>query len=87
MRVCEAIVKGLEGVGVEGAFGGAGENAAGLMLALKHSERIRPTMFGTDPTHHGAPRASRVFHGVWVCHVHQPAGGAALPPRMKETVP
>ena len=37
MRVYEAIVKGLEGIGVEAAFGGAGENAAGLMLALKHS--------------------------------------------------
>ena len=44
MRVYEAIVKGLEGVGVQAAFGGAGENAAGLMLALKHSERIRPIM-------------------------------------------
>ncbi len=44
MKVYEAIVKGLEGVGVEAAFGGAGENAAGLMLALKHSEVIRPVM-------------------------------------------
>lgn len=42
MRVYEAIVRGLESVGVEAAFGGAGENAAGLMLALKHSKRIRP---------------------------------------------
>ncbi|MGH3775380.1 MAG: thiamine pyrophosphate-binding protein [Pseudonocardiaceae bacterium] len=44
MRVYEAIVKGLEGVGVEAAFGGAGENAASLMLALKHSKKIRPIM-------------------------------------------
>jgi acetolactate synthase-1/2/3 large subunit len=44
MRVYEAIVKGLEGIGVEAAFGGAGENAASLMLALKHSDRIRPIM-------------------------------------------
>lgn len=44
MQVYEAMVKGLEGIGVEAAFGGAGENAAGLMLALKHSERIRPVM-------------------------------------------
>ena len=44
MRVYEAIVKGLEGVGVEAAFGGAGENAAGLMLALKHSDKIRPVI-------------------------------------------
>jgi len=43
MRVYEAIVKGLEGIGVSAAFGGAGENAAGLMLALKHS-RIRPVI-------------------------------------------
>ena len=42
MRVYEAIVKGLESIGVEAAFGGAGENAAGLMLALKDSETIRP---------------------------------------------
>lgn len=44
MRVYEAIVKGLEGIGVEAAFGGAGENAASLMLALKHSSKIRPIM-------------------------------------------
>ena len=44
MRVYEAIVKGLEGIGVEAAFGGAGENAAGLMLALKHSKKIRPVI-------------------------------------------
>ncbi|MGE5762535.1 MAG: thiamine pyrophosphate-binding protein [Mycobacterium leprae] len=42
MRVYEGIVKGLEGIGVEAAFGGAGENAAGLMIALKHSNKIRP---------------------------------------------
>ena len=44
MRVYEAIVRGLEGVGVDAAFGGAGENAAGLMLALKHSASIRPVI-------------------------------------------
>jgi acetolactate synthase I/II/III large subunit len=42
MRVYEAIVKALEGVGVDVAFGGAGENAASLMLALKHSTKIKP---------------------------------------------
>src|SRR5207244_6727125 len=42
MRVCEAIVKPLEGIGVDAAFGGAGENAASLMLALKHSTKIKP---------------------------------------------
>ena len=41
LKVYEAIVKGLEGIGVEAAFGGAGENAAGLMLALDKSDRIR----------------------------------------------
>ena len=41
MRVYEAIVKALEGIGVDAAFGGAGENAAPLMLALKHSTKIR----------------------------------------------
>lgn len=42
MRVYEAIVKGLETIGVTAAFGGAGENAAGLMLALDQSDKIRP---------------------------------------------
>src|SRR6516225_2836802 len=44
MRVYEAIVKGLEGIGVTAAFGGAGENAAGMMIALKHSQRIQPVI-------------------------------------------
>ena len=41
MRVYEAIVKGLESVDVDVAFGGAGENAAGMMLALEDSKKIR----------------------------------------------
>src|SRR6476660_4393359 len=44
MRVYEAMVRGLESVGVDAAFGGAGENAAGMMIALKHSKQIRPIM-------------------------------------------
>jgi acetolactate synthase I/II/III large subunit len=44
VRVYEAIVKALESVGVDAAFGGAGENAAGLMLALKHSTKIKPVI-------------------------------------------
>src|SRR5215471_7067017 len=42
MRIYEAIVRVLESVGVEHAFGGAGENSAPLMLALKHSTKIKP---------------------------------------------
>jgi len=38
MRVYDAIVRVLERVGVEVGFGGAGENAAFMMLALKHSK-------------------------------------------------
>ena len=44
MEVYEAVVKGLESAGVETAFGGNGENVASLMLALKHSDKIRPIM-------------------------------------------
>src|SRR5215218_9270436 len=44
MEIYEAIVKGLEGAGVGAAFGGAGESDAGLMLALKHSTRIKPVI-------------------------------------------
>ena len=42
MRIYEAIVAGLEAVGVDAVFGGAGENAAGMMLALDESKTIRP---------------------------------------------
>jgi acetolactate synthase-1/2/3 large subunit len=41
MRVYDAVVRVLESVGVDVAFGGAGENAAFMMLALKHS-KIKP---------------------------------------------
>jgi acetolactate synthase-1/2/3 large subunit len=44
MQVYEAVVKGLESAGVDTAFGGNGENVASLMLALKHSRKIRPIM-------------------------------------------
>jgi acetolactate synthase I/II/III large subunit len=44
MRVYEAIVKALESLGVDAAFGGAGENDASLMLALKHSTKIKPVI-------------------------------------------
>ena len=42
MRIYEAIVRGLESIGADAAFGGAGENAAGMMIALKHSKKIKP---------------------------------------------
>ena len=41
MRIYEAVVKALEGLGVDTMFGGAGENDATLLLALKHSTKIR----------------------------------------------
>ena len=44
MRVYEAIVKGLESIGVDAIFGGAGENSASLLLALKHSSKIKPVV-------------------------------------------
>jgi acetolactate synthase-1/2/3 large subunit len=42
MRIYEAIVKGLEGIGVDTIFGGAGQADAALMLALQHSAKITP---------------------------------------------
>ena len=44
MQVFEAIVKGLECIGVDAAFGGAGESNTGLMLALDDSDQIRTVM-------------------------------------------
>jgi acetolactate synthase-1/2/3 large subunit len=41
MRIYEAVVKALEGIGVDTVFGGTGENDATLLLALKHSEKIK----------------------------------------------
>jgi acetolactate synthase-1/2/3 large subunit len=41
MRIYEAVVKALEGLGVDTMFGGAGENDATLLLALKHSTKIK----------------------------------------------
>lgn len=41
MRVFESVVSCLEEIGVEAAFGGAGETATGMMLALKHSRSIK----------------------------------------------
>lgn len=41
MRVYEAVVRALEALGVDAAFGGAGENDASLMVALKHSKKIK----------------------------------------------
>jgi len=42
--IFEAMVKGLEGIGVKAAFGGAGESDAGLMIALAHSSKIKPVI-------------------------------------------
>jgi acetolactate synthase-1/2/3 large subunit len=41
MRIYDAIFRGLASVGVDAAVGGAGENAAGAMIALKHLPSIR----------------------------------------------
>src|SRR5437868_4497650 len=41
MRVYEAVVKALESLQVDTVFGGAGENDATLLLALKHSGKIK----------------------------------------------
>jgi acetolactate synthase-1/2/3 large subunit len=41
MRIYEAVVKALESIGVDTVFGGAGENDATLLLALKHSTKIK----------------------------------------------
>ena len=44
MHVYQAIVRGLESLGVRTAFGGNGENIASLTLALAESSRIRPIL-------------------------------------------
>lgn len=44
MQVYEAVVKGLESIGVETAFGGNGENIASLAVALDRSKKIRPIL-------------------------------------------
>lgn len=44
MQVYEAIVTGLESIGVRTAFGGNGENIASLAIALDRSDKIRPVL-------------------------------------------
>jgi acetolactate synthase-1/2/3 large subunit len=44
VRVYEAIVRGLESVGADTAFGGNGENIASQPIALEHSRKIWPIM-------------------------------------------
>src|ERR1022692_1124251 len=39
MRIYQAVVQALEGLGVDVMFGGAGENDATLLLALKYSTK------------------------------------------------
>jgi hypothetical protein len=53
MRLYEAIVKGLQFVGVDAGFGGANENAANL-LALKHSSKIKSVVIA-DVLRQGRP--------------------------------
>ena len=79
MRVYEAIVKGLESIGVTAAFGGAGENAAGLMIALK--------ALGADPPGDRPARAGRVVHGLRLRDVHRPAGGVLRDGRARGVQP
>ena len=44
MHVYEAVVRGLESVGVGATFGGNGENIARLTLALQRSDKINTIM-------------------------------------------
>jgi thiamine pyrophosphate-dependent enzyme len=37
MRVFESVIAGLQDIGIDVAFGDAGETAMGMMLALEHS--------------------------------------------------
>ncbi len=46
MRVYEEIIGGLESLGIDNAFGGAGESNTGLMIALKDSDQIRGVFAG-----------------------------------------
>jgi hypothetical protein len=41
VRINEAIVRGLESVGVDAAFGGVGENVASAVITFKHSGKIK----------------------------------------------
>lgn len=68
MRIYEAIVRGLESVGVDAAFGGAGENAAGMMIALKHSQKIKPIVTRNEQAAAFAACGYAMFtHKLGVC--------------------
>lgn len=48
MKPLEAIVKNIEGLGVDTIFGGSGESDATLLLALKKSKTIRTIMIRNE---------------------------------------
>src|SRR5258708_3908824 len=89
MRIYEAIVKGLEGIGVTAAFGGAGENAAGLMIALKHSQRIRPVIARHEQAMNDAACSCRAITGRIRCEcfnaITSPAAFSPAPPNAAVT--
>ena len=66
MRVYEAIVKALENLGVDAAFGGAGENAAGCHAGAQ--------AFQQDQGGDRAPRAGRRLHGLRLRHLYRNLG-------------
>jgi acetolactate synthase I/II/III large subunit len=66
VRVNEAIKKGLESIGVQAVFGGAGKNAAHLLLALK----ARPQ----NPRNRCPTHTSGLIHGIRLPDVHPQAG-------------
>jgi hypothetical protein len=61
MRINEAIVRWLESVGVVAAFGGASENVAGGIVALKHSRKIKSVVVRNGLTTSFAARDYAVF--------------------------
>jgi acetolactate synthase-1/2/3 large subunit len=60
MRINEAIVRWLESVGVDTAFGGVSENVASGIIALKHSRKIKSVVTRNEQA------ASFTAHGFTV---------------------
>jgi acetolactate synthase I/II/III large subunit len=61
MRINEAIVRWLESVGVDAAFGGASENVASCIIALRHSRKIKSDVTRNEQAASFAVRGYAVF--------------------------
>jgi glyoxylate carboligase len=79
MRINEAIVRWLESVGVDAAFGGASENVASCIIALRHSRKIKSDVTRNEQAASFAVRGYAVFAPQAWCLLENGGSGRLQP--------